>query len=202
MKITVTVLVVLAVAAGVDSQTTDAAATTAAAAATTAAPAATTAAAAATTAAGGTAAAGATTTAGATQAAGATTAAATTAQAPVACLSCNETDAACETATASYNVTIMCTGGCWVYREQPSAGNVTWSRGCGRSDTSDTTCGTEQMSERCMDVSGVSVCRRCCTAASCNHVGITLSGKASAAHVSLGVLMASLVMVLFARESA
>ncbi|CAH1273405.1 Hypp5125 [Branchiostoma lanceolatum] len=122
--------------------------------------------------------------------------------APVACLSCNETDAACETATASYNVTIMCTGGCWVYREQPSAGNVTWSRGCGRSDTSDTTCGTEQMSERCMDVSGVSVCRRCCTAASCNHVGITLSGKASAAHVSLGVLMASLVMVLFARESA
>ncbi|XP_035696220.1 spore coat protein SP65-like [Branchiostoma floridae] len=209
MKITLTVLVVLAVAAGVDAAST-VAATTAAGAATTAAAAATTAAAgAATTAAAGaatTAAAGAATTAaagtGANNAATTAGAGATTAQTPVSCLSCNETHAGCENATDAYNNTITCTGGCWVYREETSSNAVTYSRGCGRSDTSDTACQTEHQSERCMTVSGVNVCRRCCTAANCNHAALMLTGKATAAHVSFGVLMASLVMVVFARESA
>ncbi|XP_019641547.1 PREDICTED: dachshund homolog 1-like isoform X2 [Branchiostoma belcheri] len=211
MKITVAVLVVLAVARAQAASTvaaTTAAATTAAA---TTAAATTAAAGVATTAAGGGGGGVATTAAGgggggvATTAAGGgggtTGASGTQAPSPVSCLSCNDSHASCENATDTFNMTMMCTGGCWVYREESN--NVpTISRGCGRSDTNDNTCATEHMSERCMTLSSVRVCRRCCNTANCNHADLALTGTASAAHVSLGVLMTSLVMALLAKMSA
>ncbi|XP_019641554.1 PREDICTED: integumentary mucin C.1-like isoform X3 [Branchiostoma belcheri] len=199
MKITVAVLVVLAVARAQAASTvaaTTAAATTAAA---TTAAATTAAAGVATTAAGGGGGGVATTAAGG--GGGTTGASGTQAPSPVSCLVCNDSHASCENATDTFNMTMMCTGGCWVYREESN--NVpTISRGCGRSDTNDNTCATEHMSERCMTLSSVRVCRRCCNTANCNHADLALTGTASAAHVSLGVLMTSLVMALLAKMSA
>ncbi|KAI8487372.1 hypothetical protein Bbelb_348410 [Branchiostoma belcheri] len=161
---------------------------------------------AATTAAGGGGGGGATTAAGgggggATTGASGTSATGTQAPSPVSCLTCNDSHASCENATDTFSMTMLCTGGCWVYLEEMND-VLTISRGCGRTDTNDNTCATEHMSERCMTLSGVKVCRRCCNTANCNHAAITLTGTAAAAHVSLGVLMTSLVMALLAKMSA
>ncbi|XP_035696288.1 mucin-19-like [Branchiostoma floridae] len=136
------------------------------------------------------------------------TAAATTQSAEIACLSCNGTDDSsdpCMTAASSFSTTINCAtqAGCWVYRED-DAGNVTISRGCGRSDLNDGECTSQKEDEQCdtSNTNNINVCRRCCTTASCNHAGLTLTGSVGTptAYVSTVVIVTSFITAVFCND--
>ncbi|XP_066291633.1 integumentary mucin C.1-like [Branchiostoma lanceolatum] len=137
------------------------------------------------------------------------TAAVTTQSPIIACLSCNGTGAGndpCPAATITFATTINCNAqeGCWVYREEDSSGNHTISRGCGRSDMNlnDGACMSQHQSEHCNEANNIKVCRRCCTTASCNHMGLTLTGSVGtpSAYVSTVVIVTSAIMAVFSED--
>ncbi|XP_078611945.1 uncharacterized protein LOC144882194 [Branchiostoma floridae x Branchiostoma japonicum] len=149
--------------------------------------------------------------AGSTAAQGTGAAGTATTQSPdIACLSCNGTDDSsdpCMTATSSFATTITCTtqAGCWVYREEDTSsngGNVTISRGCGRSDLSDGACTSQKESEQCATANSVNVCRRCCKTASCNHASLNPTGSVGTptAYVSTAVIVTSFITAVFCND--